>query len=263
MPVRERILAIGITGAGKSYQWLKLAEALLPTGAKFRCIDTDAAIDFMLETQFPHLRPENGGNVYVYPVFNWPDYRNTLEEVIMKEPIEDKDWLIVDMADTPWESTQRYFTSEIFEKSMGDYFLQVRKELQASKKKTSSVAREAFDGWMDWSVVNKLYFDWINPIIYQMKCHVYGATKVQKLGKEDDPDIKELFGEYGIRPTGQKALGHQFHSILLLIPGKERWFITTIKDRGGRTYFKRTPFVSLYMQYLVAKAHWPMVEKGA
>ena len=48
--VLERILAMGITGSGKSYQWLKLARALKPVGAKFRCIDTDNDIDYMLRT---------------------------------------------------------------------------------------------------------------------------------------------------------------------------------------------------------------------
>ncbi len=47
MILLERVLSMGITGSGKSYQWLKLAEALLPTGAKFRVIDTDNDIVYM------------------------------------------------------------------------------------------------------------------------------------------------------------------------------------------------------------------------
>ena len=74
----ERILSIGITGSGKSYQWLKIAKRLLPTGAKFRAVDTDNDIDFMLHTQFPELLPENGGNVYACPAYDWPEYERLL-----------------------------------------------------------------------------------------------------------------------------------------------------------------------------------------
>jgi len=68
-----------------------------------------------------------------------------------------------------------------------------------------------------------------------------------------------LFGDIGVRPAGQKALGHQMHTIFLMIPGKEKWFITTVKDRAGRPYFSKSPLVSLYHQYLMSKAGWPIL----
>jgi len=253
---------MGITGSGKSYQWLKLAEALLPTGAVFRCLDTDDAITYMLETQFPHLKPENKGNVYVWSASDWESLKAGTDQ-ILKQSIKDNDWLVIDMADAPWDSVQRYFTSEVFKTGIGEYFLQVRKEIEASKKKVASVAREALSGWTDWAVINKLYTDWITPLIYRLKCHLYLATKVQELGSKEDADIKELYSELGVRPSGQKHLGHQVHTILLFIPGRGNWFITTCKDRAGRPYFKRTPLLSLYMQYFVAKANWPLITPGA
>ena len=259
MPIRERILSMGITGSGKSYQWLKIAETLMPTGAIFRCIDTDASIDYMLATQFPHLKKENGGNVILYQGHEWMELRE-VQQQIFKEPIKDNDWLVIDMADEPWDSVQSYFTTEVFKANIGDYFLEVRKAIQESKKKTSSVAKEAFDGWKDWSVINKLYFDWFNPFIYRMKCHLYITTKVAKLLGDQDAELKELFGGYGIKPTGQKAIGHKAHTVLLFLPGKDKWFITTLKDRAGRKYFNRSPLSSLYVQYLVVKAGWPMIQ---
>ncbi len=282
MPIRERILVSGITGSGKSYQWLKMAQRLKKAGVIFRCLDTDAAIDFMLQTQFTELLPENGGNVLVHPAYEWPDYklgmkwllRKTLKEderaklrpVIredMKKPLKDGDWSVIDMADLAWETVQRYYVAEIFDEDAGDYFLAIRKEVQAGTRKGKpggSPVADGLDGWKDWTVINKLYSDWILPIIYQLPTHVYATTKVEKIDRgEKEAEWLMLFGEYGVRPAGQKRLGHQMHTDCLMIPGKDEWFITTFKDRGGRPYFKRVQLVDFYLQYLVAKAGWPIV----
>ncbi len=281
--VFERILVMGVTGSGKSYQWLKLAEELLPTGSIFRCIDTDNAIPFMLQEHFPHLMPENGGNVYVHPAFDWPEYKQGIDWVLRKPvdfkkleeidpllvkeyksgPVKPIDWTIVDMVDNAWKTVQNYFEEMVFGQDPGDYFLQIRKEMEAGIRKTkkgampSSVLEAGLDGWRDWSTINKLYDDFIMPIIYRVKTHVYMTTKVERLGSEvKDQEVISLFGGMGIRPGGQKSIGHQAHSIFLFIPGKDKWFITTIKDRGDRTYFKKNELRSFYLQYLVAKARW-------
>lgn len=288
----ERSLAMGITGSGKSYQWLKLAEVLKSTGARFRCLDTDNAIPFMLETQFPHLKPENGGNVFIHRSSTWPEYKmgidwlkrkplskETTEHLMtfepdvyqdyLKVPLKPIDWTIIDMADNAWKTVQNYFVGEVFGEDPGDYFLAVRKQIEAGARKTkdgktpTSTITEGLDGWKDWGVINKLYDDWILPIVYQIPTHVYATTKVEKVDRnEKDAETKLLFGDLGIRPAGQKALGHQMHSLFLFLAGKDKWAITTVKDRGGRPYFNKTPLTSFYIQYLVAKAGWPMITAG-
>lgn len=283
MPVRERILAMGITGSGKSYQWLKMAELLMPTGAIFRCMDTDNDILYMMQTQFPRLIPENGGNVYVHPAFSWPEYKHGVKWIThdltpdqlkdtdkyllqaYNKPIRPDDWVVTDKINNAWKTVQNYFVTNVFGDDPGEYFLMIRKEIAAGLHKTkkgdepASTITEGLDGWKDWSVINKLYDDWILPIIYHVQCHVYAATDVDALDKTNkDIELQQLFGEFGIKPAGQKSLGGQHHSIFLFIPGKDKWFITTIKDRGGRQYFKKVPLMSLYIQYLVAKAGWPM-----
>lgn len=288
MPVLERILTIGIAGSGKSYQWLKMAEMLKPTGSIFRCIDTDNAIPFMLETQFPQLKPENGGNVYVHQAPDWPlykagihwllrkplskeasEYISTMEPYVMKDyqknQIKPIDWTVVDLADNAWKRVQGYFITEVFGEEPGDYFLAIRKQIAQGLRRTakggepSSTITEGLDGWKDWSVINKLYDDWILPIIYRVPTHVYAAAKVERVDRtERDAEILTLFGDIGVRPAGQKDLGHQMHTIFLFIPGKDEWFITTVKDRGNRGYFKKVKLISLYHQYMVAKAGWAL-----
>lgn len=295
MPILERILAMGITGSGKSYQWLKMAEALLPTQTRFRCLDTDNAIPFMLETQFQHLKPENGGNVYVHQAADWPDYKfgidwllrkeikpERLKEIEYLEPdvikdyktakVNPWDWTIIDMVDNAWKTVQSYFVTQVFGDDPGDYFLMIRKEIEAGLRKTkdgkmpASTVTEGLDGWRDWGVINKLYDDFILPVVYRIKTHVYATTKVEPLDRnEKDAELRMLFGDLGVRPAGQKALGHQMHSIFLFIPGRDKWYITTAKDRGGkdgtgRGYFSKATMNSFFMQYLVAKAGWDIPE---
>ena len=62
-------------------------------------------------------------------------------------------------------------------------------------------------------------------------------------------EIKELFGPYGLKPAGQKALGYQPDTVLLLAHAREGYYITTIKDRGGRKYFDRARLHNLALQY--------------
>jgi len=283
--VLERILAMGITGSGKSYQWLKLAQALKPLGAKFRCIDTDNDIDYMLRTQFKDLLPENGGNVYVHPAFDWPEYEHSVkwvQQILTPDqlknmdkylvaahnaPVRRIDWVVTDKINNAWRTVQRYFIGKVFGEDTGEYFLQIRKEMQDGLRKTargampSSPMMEGLDGWKDWSVINKLYDDWILPIIYRVHCHVYAAADVEQLDTRTvkDPEVLNLFGDLKIKPVGQKGLGGQHHTILLYVPGRDKWLITTIKDRAGRPYFDKIQLTSFYLQYLVAKANWPII----
>lgn len=282
MPVLERVLAMGVTGSGKSYQWLMMARAIKSTGAIFRCLDTDNAVTYMLATQFTDLLPENGGNVIALPTFDWPDYklgvywlqRRTLNaeqierlskyaRADMRVPLKPIDWTVIDMADMAWSTVQRHFISKVFEEDAGDYFLEIRRQLESKErkpKKGGSPVTEGLDGWKDWSVINKLYDDWMLPIVYRIQTHVYCTTAVNKVDRgEKDAEIMMLFGDLGVRPTGQKRLGHQMHSIFLLIPGTDEWYITTAKDRSGRSYFNKVRLTSFYKQYLVAKAKFPML----
>ncbi len=286
MPIRERTLAMGITGSGKSFQWLKMAEILMPTGAIFRCVDTDNDITYMMQTQFPHLLPENGGNVYVHLAFDWTEYQHSVKWITHRltpeqlksmdkyllqaynKPIEPIDWVVTDKINNAWKTVQNYFVTGVFGDDPGEYFLRIRKEIAAGLHNTkkgnepTSTVTEGLDGWKDWSVINKLYDDWILPIIYQVPCHVYAATDVDVLDRGlKDIEMKQLFGDLGVKPAGQKSLGGQHHSIFLLIPGKDKWFITTVKDRANRPYFKKAPLVSFYYQYLVAKAHWEIPKR--
>lgn len=253
MPLRpqeqlhERILAIGAPGAGKSRAWLSIARLAQRTGspARFYCLDTDYAIARMLYTEFRDLR-----NVTVYETASWVACENALSEVL--RVVTWDDWIITDMIDIPWDLVQAYFTEEIWQQDIGKYFLEVRKALKGDNL-------HPFSGWTDWQVINKIYQTWMSKLIYHSNAHIFATSKIEATDvKTDEKDTLAIFGAYGVKPRGQKHLGHQFHTVLLfscLKPGD--WRLTTVKDRG-RKPFEGAPLKDFAMQYLVARAGWKL-----
>ena len=275
--IYERILAMGVPGSGKSRQWLEIAKIKLhqKSKMKFWCIDTDNAINYMLATSFKGLDVKEGGNVNVFPCYDWKDYMSVVkdkkgaQEIILNS-VKPNDMIIIDMADNPWDSVQRYFSSEVFGKTKGSYFLQARKLVQAKmdaaesgKDTKAALSENAFQGWTDWPVINSLYGEFIGPIVNNPYTHLYLTTKVERLSAKEDPTVRAVFGELGLKPTGQKHLGHQVHTIFLYkldlsTKGSPAWQIKTVKDRSGRTYFDNDDFMSLYYQYLAPEAGWSL-----
>lgn len=259
--LRERILVEGMKGTGKTFHLLKLARYCLKqgNGAVFRIVDTDDSYYRMLETEFPDLIPEEGGNVYVYPVYEWPEYVEA-KNILLKEA-QQGDWNVIDMADNAWKAVQSYFVAEVFKKDIGDYFLMARKELAAHGDKTAK-GKEArnlqpMKGWTDWVVINAMYDSFMLPIIYKGKAHLYMTTGVDVVSKDDDEDTRDLYGPFGVKPRGQKNLAHQVHTEFLFQQGDRqgKWEITTIKDRGRRQY-DHAPLLDLPKQYFVGVVGW-------
>jgi len=257
--VRERILAFGPPGSGKSHQWLLLARWLKPTGAVFRIIDTDDAIARMLAEEFPDLNAENGGNVYLYPVFDWQEYVNA-KNIVLKES-EDNDWVVVDMADNAWKAVQGYFIQEVFKTDIADYFLKARIELAAAGDKNAKgkAARnlQPMKGWIDWPVINRIYDSFMLPLVYRNRAHLYMTAKASTISTEDDKETRNIYGPFGVRPSGQKDLAHQVHTEFLFQLGEDfgEWEFSTIKDRSRKLY-DHAKLISLPKQYFMGQLGW-------
>jgi len=239
MRIRERILVMGGPGSGKTYSWLKLASYFRKS--QFYVIDSEIGGQRSLQ-EFPDLT-----NVNLFPVVDWPEYREAQQQISAKAG--DEDWIVLDMADKAWSAVQRYYTGEIFGKEMGEYFLEARKKIKRDAKSLFAGRDAALKGWTDWVVVTKLYEDFIFPLVYRSPAHLYMATMGQPVSEDDSKEVQELYGPYGLRPTGQKALGHQPDTVLLLGRARDGYFMTTIKDRGGRRYFDHQRLTNFPLQY--------------
>lgn len=243
----ERILLFGPAGSGKSTAAASVASMAAKTksDARFHVVDTDLAWDRMLIEGYPEL-----SNVEVYVALDWPEYREALAKI--RSVVRPNDWVVVDLVSNAWETVQAYFTEQVFDRDIGDYFLQVRKELKTGKK-----SLEAFSGWVDWSVINAMYKTWTNDLLFKTRANVICMAKMGKVhAEQDDKATRLLFGPHGVKPEGQKSLAYQFHTVLLTgEPRTGEYTLTTVKDRE-RTQLDKTPVKKFALDYLVKIGGW-------
>jgi len=235
---------MGGPGSGKTYTWLKLASYYQTRhpDATFYVIDSEIGAERSL-LEFPGLT-----NVKVFPVVDWKEYREAQKTIAKK--CTEYDWVVLDMADKAWTAVQRYYIEEIFnQQDMGDYFLEARKKLKKDAKSLFAGRDAALKGWTDWPVVNRLYEDFIFPLVYRIPANLFMATAGQAVSEEDAENIRDLYGPHGIRPAGQKNLPYQPDTVLLLTHKQGGYYITTVKDRGGRSYFDHQKLINFPIQY--------------
>jgi len=237
--LRERILTYGGPGSGKTNAWMRLAKHL--PDSTFYVIDTEIGAERSLQ-EYPEIE-----NVVVYPVIDWTDYRKAQKEIMLKATAND--WMVLDMASAAWKAVQRDFINQIFDQDMGDYFMQARKKLKKGAESIFGGKDSVLKGWTDWPVINSRYEDFIMPLVYRSKSNLFIASMTDTVSDDDPKDVKALFGPFGVKPAGQKALGHQPDTLLLFQYTSLGWTMTTVKDRGGRKYMDHVKVIDFYYQY--------------
>lgn len=233
---RERILAVGPAGVGKSSAYLSIARKC-PESTIY-VLDSDYAIERMLEN-------ENLSNVEHRLVTDWEGYVEGVKDFQKKMTADD--WLVIDFISGAWDAVQSYFVDQIHGKDLDAYFLEAR------KKKAKG---NPLEGDTDWGVINKLYKAWLNILLGGTPGHIFATAQAKALGDRDDPSVKQMYGAVGVRPEGQKHLGHSFHSVLLF--GKTRlgeYNFSTVKDRARREV-ERAPMAEFATSYLLPIAGW-------
>lgn len=245
----EKILVYGKWGTGKSYQFLKIAEFVAPT----RCyvIDSDDSYPRLLETEFTHL-----DNIELYQVSGWPEWREAISDIVFR--VRPGDWVCVDRADLAWEAVQDYYTTEVFGEDAGDYFLAVRKEMEAELRRgEEKKVLQVFEGDKDWQVINRLYRQhWLKLVTPGFPAHLYFTASEKQVEKRDKADIKRDYGWIGYHPAGQKHLPHQVHTVLRFSIDGDEWEMTTVNKDRGRRRLDHQKLVSFPLQYLVGVAGW-------
>lgn len=243
---RERILMIGSWGTGKSEAWCSIAKWLDQTKAEGQLyvLDTDNAVDRLIEGQ------PWADRIIPFDLFEWDDYIKAITEARSKGKRDD--WLVVDMVDKAWEEVQNFYIQEAFGKDAASFFLQWKTD----NGKGSPLAGEY---GANWQVINKLYSSFIGKVA-RFPGHVLACAPVDQVNREQEKskEILDTYGRFGVKPRGQKALGHQFHTILLaLSKGKSGYAYTTIKDRK-RTELSNEDVVDFVTSYLVKVAGWKL-----
>lgn len=246
---RERILAFGAAGTGKSNALLTIARKC--PNNHFHVLDNDVAYERLLATDFTDLENVTVHNILGEGAEGWEAHLETFKEVTGS--MEKDDWAVIDSSTPTWSVVQEWFTEKVFSKDIADYFLQVRIEKENAKKKSSSLG--ALEGWMDWPVINKEYRKLQNAIL-NCPGHVYCTAEIASISDDDDKQVKNLFGPYGVKPAGQKRMPFMFQTALMFTKTRVgEYKMTTIKDRG-RTEVEQAEFEDFARDYLMRLAGW-------
>lgn len=258
---KERILIFGHEGVGKSTDALAIA-SMIP-GNNMYVVDNDNSYDRLADTYDGDL-----SNLFIagqdfatdQDPYSWDGFKNSIAEAIRL--MDKDDWLVVDMLSKAWDMVQEWFIESIFQEDIDDYFLKIRMEkerlrgTQKAKGDKESKSLGAFEGWMDWPVINQTYHKRVSTPLLRCPGHLICVSEAQKLSDDDDRGIKELYGTLGARPKGQKRSGHIMQTVIM--QGRKRngdFTLTGVKDRG-RVLWDGEAMENFAADYLVGTSGW-------
>ena len=172
------------------------------------------------------------------------------------------DWLVIDMVDKVWEYAQAHFVHVMHGVDMDAYLTSIRQALPKDKKNL-----KPFEGLTDWPTINGIYRGWSDRTLMNDRgIHIFGVSPMKAIdGRLTGEDMKEMFGNLGVYPAGQKHLAHQFHTVLLMSQAKGNlWKADTAKDRE-RPFLKGKigDFAADYMVAVAGFAPQPQDARAA
>lgn len=284
-PARERILGMGVGGAGKTRAWLTIAKKaeMLKSPGTFYVLDTDAAVERMLagdnfailrdRTQYMRheanrdtskpgtwVLDESRGVVdnprmYVCELESWgesmwPCYVDFSKQ--FARLVTNDDWIVVDLFSPAWGEVHDYYVDTVHKKDVAAFYLAARGQ-----------KGNPLDGDKDWSNINRMYREFIGPL-NRLRCHLFITTSVKDLQTEgaraDKKDVRLLFGTAGVKPEGQKMTHHLTHTIIYFrefMPGE--WHMTVLKDRERQKPAADIVHRDFVSDYLIPIAGWKLV----
>lgn len=247
-PLGERVVVMGSYGAGKTYAYWTI---LSHTDAHFYILDTDLTVPrFLASDRFK----AHSDRVTWHAPREWPEYVDCLRKWTAE--MGPHDWLVIDNVTKAWSEVQNYFSREVFGEGAADHFLEHRKLIEEAKAKGSKEWANPFDGQTDWQTINKLYDVFVGLYLYAPG-HVYLAANAKELHyRERQSQDMQMYQAYGVKPDGQKHLGHACDTVLYLNkPGPGDYRISTVKDRE-REEMVATPVSDFALTYLLGTGGW-------
>lgn len=251
---RERILAYGLPGAGKSSIWLCLAEWIHKTNAPSHIwvLDTDSAWEAM--------RPEDGRidhAVTPFSLHEYGDYKEAVKKIRENGTVDD--WFVVDRGDVLWDASQEAWSVAVEGKDIDEFFL-----LHQSRGTSPGG-----DYGANWVQIKRMYRGMGVDLITRFRGHVLVCCAAEEVREKkgqfgDDADVYAKYKSVGLKPSGEKKLAHLFHTEIFMQESPSGYRMTTLKERkmfGGETrpYMKgKSVSPDFIMAYLIAIAEWRM-----
>ena len=213
----EKIILFGESNTGKTRWYLNIIDHMIKQGIKKE--------DILMCVVFPD-RPTGIAKLANLIPNEYRDclsiYQiNSYEELVSSTAQSEKElkehynktgkygWLIIELLEDAWKSSQDYFCREAYGQSMGEFFSNMRDSLE----KPGSPAYEAFAGPFGgpWPIIKFFHnFNWIDKI----KRMPYNVLFTSELKNEDNKD--SMFADLKYRPAGEKDNIHRVDTIIYL-----------------------------------------------
>ncbi len=222
---------------------MNAAEQVMGAGHNVFVVDNDFSWDRMVE----ELDPKGDGAMAIHSL--QPDDWAGLLNAVDVPGAEREDMLIVDSMTPTWQAAQGAYAEKIFGKSLDQFFMDARESMKGNKV-------EGFDGWKDWSVINKMY-DQLYRFINRFPGHVILTAEGEPISAEAPQELRDIYG--AVKHRGQKSLPHKVSTILQTTKSRQgEYQLTTVKDRGReqKVRYEREEYTSFSRSYLQAVAGW-------
>ena len=231
---------MGPAGTGKSWAAFDVAKQVQ---GHVWVLDNDFSFERMAETAGIDTERFTHHDLFAD---DWQGHIDALEKIV--EAADRDDLLIIDSITPLWQAAQDWYADEVFGKSLDEFFLESRK---------AAGTGQAFDGWKDWGVINKVYGR-LYRLINRFPGHVIMTAEIDTMSDTEDKDSRSLYGSHRVKPRGQKSLGHRVNTILLTAKDRKGVFsMSTVKDRGREDdRMDHEEYTSFFNSYFIARAGW-------
>jgi len=251
---RERILAYGLPGAGKSSIWLCIAEWIYKTKGSEHVwvVDSDNAWDAM--------RPEDGHLdtvVNQFPIYDYADYKDAVKKI--REGASRDDWYTFDRIDPLWDQAQEAYSRNVEGEDIDEFFL--RHEIEGTLP--------GGDYGKRWVQIRRMYHGMGIDLVTRFPGHVLAVASAKEIHEQkgqfgDDADIYAKYEMVRMKPAGKADLPHLFHTELFMVDSPSGYRMTTLKERkpfsgDARPYMKgKVVDPDFVMAYLMGVAGWKL-----
>lgn len=242
----ERLLLVGSWGSGKTTAYMTIAKMLDLTGSPAQMFVVDP--DYKA-----HLDPNAGlPNIHIYDdLEHWTDYKSSIRKCRSSAEKGRGDWLVVDMFDRVWSAAQAGYVEMTFGQDVDEFYVAWRKEDTKGGNPFNA------DWGKDWQAINRLYDDFVFNVT-RFPGNILMTTSPEPVrDDEKDKEIIRLYGRWGIKPAGQKRLGHLAADCLLLTQSKDGWSFSQMRGTG-REDFRNEPLRDFVQDYLIKRASWSL-----
>ncbi len=256
-PYKQRILAYGDTGTGKSFAAVSISQKV---GGKVYVVDTDAAWDVIGWKKFQDVT--FGGKVETKVVDDWDSAIAGLEWAFGKAGRDD--WVVIDSITDLHNFNMDWATRNVTGKDLADFYTD-----WLTKSSVGEIKKKGSQGFL---IENGVY-DLANPTwrgevakrIKVPKCHVYMTAHQAEAGTNprEDALTKQLYASFGYKPQGRKEVGFDAATVLLMGVDKvgNRDF-SVVKDWGEQGGDRNVKYEDFAMEYLFKRNGWRPGKNG-